>query len=140
MLVRVDGVEAGEDHALDVFEAGEGFGAGVFDGGDGVADLGVGYVFDGGDEEADFAGGELGDFDGLGGHDAHAVDVEDFAVGHDFDLHALAKFAVDDAGEDDDASVGVEPAVEDEGLERGFGIALRRREQRDDGFEDAVLR
>ena len=55
VLVRVDGVEAGEDHALDVFEAGEGFGAGVFDGGDGVADFGVGHIFDGGDEEADFA-------------------------------------------------------------------------------------
>ena len=31
VFVRVDGVEAGEDHALDVFEAGERFGAGVFD-------------------------------------------------------------------------------------------------------------
>ena len=104
--------------------------------GDGVADLGVGDVLDGGDEEADFAGGELGDLDGLGGHDAHALDVEGLAVGHDLDLHALAQLAVDDAGEDDDASVGVEPAIEDEGLQRGFGVALRRRKQRDDGFED----
>ncbi len=76
VLVGVDGVEAGEDHGLDVFEAGEGFGAGVFDVGEGVADLGVGDVFDGGDEEADFAGGELGELDGLGGHDAHGFDVE----------------------------------------------------------------
>ena len=110
---------------LDVFEAGEGLGAGAFDVGDGVADLGVGYVLDGGDEEADFAGGELEDLDGLGGHDAHGVDFEAAVVGHDFDLHALAKFAVDDAGEDDDAFVGVEPGIEDEGLERGFGVALR---------------
>ena len=138
VLVRVDGVEAGEDHGLDVFEAGEGFGAGALDGGDGVADLGVGYVFDGGDEEADFAGGEFGDLDGLGGHDAHGVDFEAAVVGHDLDLHALAELAVDDAGEDDDAFVGVEPAIEDEGLERSFGVALRRRKEGDDGFEDAL--
>ena len=61
VLVRVDGVEAGEDHALDVFEAGQRFGAGIFDRGDGVADLGVGYVLDGRDEEADFARGEFGE-------------------------------------------------------------------------------
>ncbi len=65
VLVRVDGVDAGEDHGLDFFKAGEGVrgGARVF--GDGVADAGVGDVLDGGDEEADFAGGELFDFDGL---------------------------------------------------------------------------
>src|SRR6058998_3017955 len=60
VFVRVDGVEAGEDHGLDVFEAGEGLGAGVLDGGDGVADLGVGYVFYCRDEEAYFAGREFG--------------------------------------------------------------------------------
>ena len=76
MLVRVDGVEAGEDHALDVFEAGQRFGAGALDVGDGVADLGVGDVLDGGDKEADFAGGELRELDGLGRHHAHALDVE----------------------------------------------------------------
>ncbi len=136
MLVRVDGVDAGEDHGLDVFKAGQRCGgrARVF--GDGVADAGVGYVFDGGDEEADFAGGELLDFDGLGSEDAHGFDVEDLAVRHEADLHALAHAAVDDAGEDDDAAVGVEPGVEDEGLERRFGIALGRRQAMDDGFED----
>ncbi len=136
MLVGVDGVEAGEDHGLDVFKAGESFGAGVLDGGDGVADFGVGYVLDGGDEEADFAGGELGDLDGLGGHDAHGLDLEAAVVGHDFDLHALAELAVDDAGEDDDAFIGVEPAIEDEGLQGGVSVALRRRQQGDNGFED----
>ena len=136
MLVGVDGVEAGEDHALDVFKAGEGFGAGAVDLGEGVSDLGIGDVFDGGDKEADLAGGELGELDGLGGHDAHAFDVELLAVGHDLDLHALAELAVDDAGEDDDAAVGVEPGVEDEGLEGGFGVALRGREEVDDGLED----
>ena len=96
---------------------------GSLDVGDGVADLGVGYVLDRRDEEANFACGELGECDRLWGHDAHALDVEDLAVGHDLDLHALAQLAVDDAGEDDDSSVGIEPAVEDERLER----ALRDR-------------
>src|SRR3984957_5225463 len=137
VFVRVDGVEAGEDHALDVFEAGERLGTGVFDRGDGVANFGVGYVLDCRDEEAYFACGKLCELNGLGGHDADTFDVEDFAVGHDLDLHALAELAVDDAGEDGDASVGIEPAIEDEGLERGFRVALRRRGQRDDGFEDA---
>jgi hypothetical protein len=46
VLVRVDSIEAGEDHALDVFKAGKSFSAGVVDRGDGVADFGVGDVFD----------------------------------------------------------------------------------------------
>ena len=54
----------------------------------------------------------------------------------DLDLHALAEPAVDDAGEDDDAAVAVEPGVEDEGLEGGIGVALRGREEVDDGLED----
>ena len=72
---------------------------------------------------------------GLGGEDAHGFDVEDLVVPHEADLHALAHAAVHDAGEDDDAAVGVEPGVEDEGLERGFGIAFGRGQAVDDGFE-----
>ena len=34
----------------------------------------------------------------------------------------LRSSAVDDAGEDDDAAVGVEPAIENQGLQRGFGV------------------
>ena len=136
VLVRVDGVEAGEDHALDVFEAGQGLGAGARDLGDGVADLGVGDVLDGRDEEADLAGGELGERDRLGRHDAHALDVEGLAVRHDLDLHALAQASVDDAGEHDDAAVGIEPGVEDEGLQRRVGISTRRRQTMHDGLED----
>ena len=70
VLVGFDGVEAGEDHGLDVFKAGEGFGGGVGGVGDGIADLGVGHILDCCDEEADFARGEGGDFDGFGGEDA----------------------------------------------------------------------
>src|SRR5205807_1803408 len=90
MFVRVDGVEAGEDHGLDVFESGERLRARVLDRGNGVPDLCVGYVFYCRDEEAHFAGGQFGEFDWLRRHDAHTFDVEDFAVRHHFDLHAFA--------------------------------------------------
>ena len=57
VLVRVDGVESGEDHRLQLFEAGQRLNRGMIVVGDGVADLGVGDVLDVGDQEADFAGG-----------------------------------------------------------------------------------
>ncbi len=71
MLVRVDCVEAGEDHALDVFKARQRFGAGPFDVGDRVADLRVCDVLDRRDEEANLACGQLLDLNGLRRHHAH---------------------------------------------------------------------
>ena len=40
------------------------------------------------------------------------------------------------AGEHDDAAVGVEPGVENQGLELVFGIPFGRRDALDDGFEN----
>ena len=136
VLVRIDGIDAGEDHRLDLFKAGQGVGGGARVLGDGVADARVGDVLDGGDEEADFAGGELLDLDGLGGEHAHRLDVEDLVVPHEANLHALAHAAVNDAREHDHAAVRVEPRVENERLERCFRIALGRRQAGDDGFEN----
>ena len=76
VLVRVDGVEPGEDHGLDFFEAGQGFDGGIGVVGDGVADFGVGDVLDVGDEEADFAGDEFVDLDRLGREHAEGFHVE----------------------------------------------------------------
>ena len=109
VLVRVDGVEAGEDHALDVFKTRQRLGAGTRDLGDGVADLGIGHVLDRRDEEAYLACGELGEGDRLGRHHAHALHVERLPIRHDLDLHPLAQPPVDDARQHDDAAVGVEP-------------------------------
>ena len=136
MLVRVDRVETGEDHALDVFESRQRFGSGIVDRRDRVADLRVGDVLDGRDEEADFAGGELLELNGLRRHYAHRLDVERLAVRHDLDLVALTKPSVDDAREHNHAAVRIEPRVEDERLQRSVGVALRRRQQVHDGFED----
>ena len=116
VLVGVDRIESGEDHALDVFKARQGFRAGAGNVGDGVADLGIRDVLDVGDEEADLAGREFRERDGLGRHDAHTLHVERLAVRHDLDLHALAQAPVDDAREHDDAAIGVEPGIEYERL------------------------
>ena len=76
MLVRVDGVDAGEDHRLEFFEAGQRFEARPVHVGDRVADLGVGHVLDIGNDEADFAGFELFDGNRLRREYAHLFDLE----------------------------------------------------------------
>ena len=58
------------------------------------------------------------------------------AVPPEADAFALAQRALEDAGEDDDAAVGVEPGVENQGLEPVVGRAFGRRDALDDGFED----
>src|SRR5260370_21221899 len=96
VLVRVDGVQTGEDHALDVFKAGQRLGARALDIGDRVADLGIGYVLDRGNKKAHFTGGELCDLDGLGSHESHGFHVEDSAGRHDLDLLALTALSLGD--------------------------------------------
>jgi hypothetical protein len=58
-------------------------------------------------------------------------------AGHE-DLVALAEHAVDHPDVDDHAAIIVEIAVEDQRLELGVGLALRRRDAFDDRFEDRV--
>src|SRR5581483_10867166 len=116
VLVRIHGVQASEDHALDVFKAGQSFGCGAVDRGDRVSYLRVGNVFDRRNEEADLAGRELFEFHGLGRHDTHRFDVKHFAVRHQADLLAFAHAAVHDAREHNDAAIRVEPRIEDERL------------------------
>ena len=135
VLVRVHGVEAGEDHGLDVFKSGQGVRSGVRFVGDGVADFGVADVLDGGGEESDLAGDELADFNGLGDKHAHGIDLEGFSDGHEPDALAFAHGSLHDADQYDDAAVGVEPRVEDEGLQRRIGIALGRRKPVHDCFK-----
>ena len=135
VFVGVHGVEACEDHGLDVFKAGELRGGGIGVVGNGIADLGVAYGFDGGAEEANLAGGEFGDLNGFGRQDPNGLDIEGLAVGHEADVLALAQGSLHHPDEDDDAAVGVEPGVENEGLERRIGVALGRGQAMDDGLE-----
>jgi hypothetical protein len=62
------------------------------------------------------------------GGSADAVDQVGGAGLHELDLLALADRAVDDADEDDDAEIGIVPAVDEHRLQRRGGIALRRRD------------
>ena len=86
--------------------------------GDGVADIGIGHLLDRGGEEADLAGAELADLDQLGGEHADAVELVGGVGVHHADLLALLDGAIDDADEDDDAEIGVVPAVDQQRLER----------------------
>src|SRR3989454_2078844 len=86
VLVRVHGVEAGEDHRFDVFKAGQRLDGGVRVVGNGVADFGVGNVLDVSDQESDFARAELTNFDGLGREHAKRVHIEHTAIRPQADL------------------------------------------------------
>ena len=135
VLVRVHGIEAGEDHRLDIFKAGQlgGGGPGVV--GDGVADLGIADGFDGGGKKADFAGPQFADLDRLGHQDAHGLDFKRFRIGHEANALALAHGALHDPHEDDDAAIGIEPGIEDQSLQRSLRIARGRRQAVHDSLQ-----
>ena len=116
--MRIHGVEAGEDHGLDVFKAGHSLDGGLVGIGNGVADLDIAHGLHGGEEESDLAGGEFADLLGLGRQHAHGIDEEGRALGHELDLLALVETAVDDAGKHADAAIAVKPGIEDQGLQR----------------------
>ena len=138
VFVRLHGVEPGEHHRLDFLEAGQRFGGGMFVIGDGVADLGVADRLDIGVQVADFAGLQFVAGRGLRRLVAESFHLEDLAVGHQADLLAEAYAAIEDAHQDDDAAIGVEPGVEDQGAQRQIGRPLGMRHQMDDGFQDFV--
>jgi hypothetical protein len=103
--------------------------------GDGVADAGLADVLDLRGDEADLAGAELGQVLDLGAEGADAVDQMLGAAGHELDVLALADRAVDDADQDDDAEIGVVPAVDEHGLQRRGAVAGGRRDAGDDRFQ-----
>ena len=103
--------------------------------GDRVADAGVGHLLDRGGEEADLARAEFVGFDALGGEHADSVHFVGGVGAHHADALALLQHAVDDAEQHDDAEIGVVPAVDQQRLQRRRGVALGRRQARDDRFQ-----
>jgi len=94
---EIDRIDAGEDHGLDLSKPGRAAAAGrassVM-----VSPTRVSETFlMVATEEADLAKRKLFDLDGLGGEDAHGLDVEDLVVPHEADLHAFAHAAVNDS-------------------------------------------
>ena len=136
VLVRINGVEPGEHHRLQLFEARQRLEGGIPIVGDGVADLGVGNILDVGNEEPDFAGAQFVDFDRLGREHTEVLHVESAAIRHQADLLPLADRALDDTREHDDSAIGIEPRIEDERLQPMTCLPLRRWNLLYDGFEN----
>ena len=132
---RVHREQPAEHHRLDHLEPGERLQRAVLDRGDRVPDLGLGDFLDLRGDEADFAGAELGQLLQLGGEAAGAVDQVFGAAGHEFDREALLDHPVDHADEDDDAEVGIVPAIDQHRFQRRIAVALGGRDAGDHGFE-----
>ena len=105
---------------------------------DGVADLGVGNRLDVGAEEAHFPGGKFVARRGLGRLIAQRLHFEDLAVGPQADFLAEPQAAVEDAQQDDDAAVRVEPGIENQRAQRRRGRALRVGHQVNDVLQNFV--
>ena len=135
-LGGVDREKAAEDDGLRRLEARQRVRGRALVLGDRVADARVGHFLDRAGEEAELARAELVDGEHLWREDAGALD-EVFCVGlHHADGLALLQAPVDDAHQHDDAEIGVVPAIDQHGLERGVDVALARRRQLvDDGLQ-----
>ncbi|MCY1171193.1 hypothetical protein D9M73_112970 [compost metagenome] len=134
-IIGVDREQAAEHHRLDFLEARQRLGGGALGVGDGVADAGLRDFLDLRRNEADFAGAEIGQLLDLGAETADAVDQMQRAGLHELDLLALLQHARHDAHQDDDAEIGVVPAVDQHRLQGRVGIALGWRDAGDDRFE-----
>ena len=134
----IHGVHAAEDDGLGRPEARQRRVGRLAVVGERVAYPGVGDLLDGGGDEADLPRAELVDDQGLGRHHPDAVDMVRRPGAHEADLLALADGAVLDPDQGDDAEVGVVPAVDDQRLEHGAGIARGCRQAVDDGLQDLV--
>ena len=130
--------QAAEHHRLHFLEAGQRLGGGAFGVGDGVADAGLRDFLDLRGDEADLARRDFGQDFHLGPHAADAVDQMLGAGGHELDLLALFDDAVDHADQDDDAEIGVVPAVDEHRLQRRVAVALWRGDAGDDGLQHLV--
>jgi hypothetical protein len=134
----VDRKQAAEDDRLDQLKPGQRLRGGALGIGDRVADAGFGDFLDLRGDEADLARRKLGEVGALGREAADTVDEVRRAGGHELDLLSLADDAVHHPDEDDDAEIGVVPAVDEHRLERRFAVALGRRDLVDDRLKHFV--
>ncbi len=137
-IIGVDREEAAKHHRLHFLEARQRRGCAIFDRGDGVAHAGLGNFLDLRGDEADFACRQFGQLFDLGPHATDAVNQMFGAADHELDRLPLPDHAIDDADQDDDAQIGVVPAVDQHRLQRRVAVALWRRDFLDDGFQNFV--
>jgi hypothetical protein len=131
----IDREEAAEHHRLDQLEARQRLGRRALGVGDRVADRGLRDFLDLRGDETDFAGGKLGQLLDLGPHAADPVDEMLSAGRHELDRLALAKHALHDADEDDDAQIGIVPAIDEHRLQGRVAVPLGRRDAGDDRLQ-----
>ena len=136
--MSIHGVEAGEDHRLDVFKAGQRHWARVGVVGDGIADLRVGHILDGCHKEADFAGGKFLHRNRLGGLHADRFHFKRSAIRHESNFFSALQSSVDDTRQHDHATIRIEPGIEDERLHGGFRVTAGRRQAMHDRFQHCL--
>ena len=136
MFTAFNRIQPGEDHRIDGLEAGQRLRGQIGGIHDGVTDLGVAHLLDVGHDEPDFPSGQLIAGDGFRRLVAEAFHFIGRVVGAETEFLAAPHSAVDHAHEDDDAAIGVEPGIENEGAERGVDIAFGRRNLLNDLFQD----
>ena len=133
--VRVHRVEPGEDPRLDLAEARQALLGRAVGAGDGVPHRGAVDLLDPGDEIAHLARAQALALGLLGGEDAHVVRLVGTPGGHHQDLVALLDLPLHDADQGNHADIGVEPGVDDEGLQGGIRVPHRRRDIGHQGLE-----
>ncbi len=106
--------------------------------GDGVAAAGIADGLDAGDEVAHFAGREF--LAGLAHdlEDAYFLDLVGGLVGHELDRVAGLDAPLEHPEMHDGAPEGIVVGVEDQGFQRGLGIARGGLQAGDDGLQDRL--
>ena len=138
IVLATDRVDAREHEAIRLLVAREGFVRRPRHGRDGVADLGVADALEPGRDIADLARDQVPDGHELRPEDAELERVGLGATPHQTDRVAVTDRPLGEADVDDHALVRVVVAVEDQGLQRFRGVALGRRDPRDDRLEDVA--
>jgi hypothetical protein len=129
-------IEVRVDHVLGLFVALEHLDLRALRERQRVTDPNVSQALDVGDEVPHLSGGELITLLHLG---REATDLERLVLragAHHLHQVALLERAVEETQVDDDAAVLVEDRVEDQSLERRFGVPRRRRDALDHAVED----
>ena len=135
-VLGLDGVDAGEDHRLDILEAVDGLGARAVDVGDGIAHTHLAAGLDARDDVADVAGRQGVARRHLQLQHTDLVGVIFLARADKLDKVVLLHRSVDNLEVCDDAAEGVEYAVKNQRLQRRVGVALRSGDAVDDGLQN----
>ncbi len=135
VLVRLDGVDAGEDHRLHLLEAGDRLAGRIGDRGDRIAYLDLRRGLDARTDIAHVARPDLAPRLHLELQHAHLVGVVLRAGVDELHVVALANRAVEDTVVGYDAAERIEHRVEDQRLQGAVLIPLRGRNTGDDRLE-----